>query len=99
MREETDKIINKILLKKSKEIEINLAIDDNFCKDYDDYILYVYNSKEYLKKGNISSALVGNRPFIIDKINLNVYQLNDFDFDEISVEKMLEKKLIEKIDF
>ena len=89
---------NKILLKKSKEIEIDLVIDDNFCKDYDDYILYAYNSKEYLKKGNISMALVGNRPFIIDKVNLNVYQLNDFDFDEISIEKMLEKKLIEKID-
>ena len=97
MKEEINQIIDKVLSKKGKEIGIDLVVDNNFYKDHGNYIVCAYNSKEYLSNGNISMALAGNHSLIIDKRDLNVYQLNSYVIGETSIEEQIEQNLIRKI--
>lgn len=38
------------------------------------YVVFFYNSKEYLEKGDLSSALAGNSPIIVDRVSGYIFQ-------------------------
>lgn len=51
-----------------KDLEgITLVIVDNEIIERDFGWVFFYNSKEFLETGNLSFALVGNAPLIVDK--------------------------------
>ncbi|CAM1355797.1 hypothetical protein [Tenacibaculum halocynthiae] len=72
-------------------------IDKSFIKDHDYYMLFGYNSKEYLTTGDFSESILGNYPLILDKRNLNVYRVIDLLNEEIVLDKMIELSLVKKI--
>lgn len=90
--------INDILLGMEKSLGIKLKINDDYFQEYYDYMLFAYNSHEYLQNGNNSYLLVGNLPLIIEKNKGSVYKLlnsecdlNNFKFDELLSKCFLEK--------
>lgn len=67
-------IANKKLVDLSNEMGIETKIIEEATIEKDYYWVFFYNSKLYLDGGNLSYALAGNSPFIVDKIKGNIYE-------------------------
>lgn len=90
--------INTVLLKMGNDIGLKLKINDDYFKNFSDFMLFPYNSEEYLINRNISYALAGNLPFVIDKNEGNIYnligfseKLEDFKFKDLLDNGFLER--------
>jgi immunity protein 35 of polymorphic toxin system len=57
-----------------KAIGEDLIIIENATIEKDCYWVFFYNTRSYLESENLSFALAGNSPFIIDKIHGDIYE-------------------------
>lgn len=67
-------VINKKLVELSDDIGMDLKIIEDAIIEKEYYWVFFYNSKLYLDNGNLSYALAGNSPFIVDKIQGKIYE-------------------------
>lgn len=62
------------LFNMGKNIGLDLMLANNYTKDNGDFYVFIYNTKEFIETGNISSALTGNSPLFIDKNSGKIYE-------------------------
>ena len=96
------KIINRVnqaLINIGQEINKDLCIVETKTKEINDYYFMIYNSKDYIQTGNISSALVGNFPILVCKNSSEVYLTNRVDiyFDSFFLKDLKMNGYISKI--
>ncbi|WP_086925888.1 YrhB domain-containing protein [Variovorax sp. JS1663] len=63
-RKQAERLAEEYLTKVQDEIKIPIKLSKKINLPYG--WVFFYNSKEYIETENISSALLGNAPFIID---------------------------------
>ena len=68
-------IIVQYLNKISSGSNVELSINFNATKEFEDGWIVHYQSKDYLDSGNEKSRLIGTAPFIIDKSTHKIWQL------------------------
>jgi len=93
--------INKVL----KKINDNfgggkIILDEEYFSEFKDYVRVVYNTEEYLKKGQISNSLLGDLPLILPKSNDLIYELIDSncDLEKYTFTELLEIGVIVECD-
>jgi Immunity protein 35 len=71
---EAMRIVNNKLDLLKAEIGADMVVIENATIEKNLYWVFFYNSKAYLEEGNLSSALAGNSPLIVDKIDGSIHQ-------------------------
>ncbi len=66
---------NQILRSLSEKIGQEIIINKKYYFECDNYIFLSYNSRDFLENNNISKALLGNKPIVIDKKSMLAYKL------------------------
>lgn len=87
------KIANEKLELLKKDIGLDLKIIEEDTIETDFYLVFFYNSKEYIESGDLSYVLAGNSPFIIDKIKGNIYETGTANGIEFYMKDFEEKVL------
>ena len=76
-----------------------MIIDDNTIEN-DKFLVFFYNTKEYLLNNNISYALAGNGGIIVDRTNGDMYMSGTSEPIDHYIEQFLNNKNgLQKIDF
>jgi len=96
--------IDDLLKDLSKKCHYKIIVNENFFFNFDDYIFFSYNTYEFLVENNISHALVGNKPILIDKVTKIIYKLYlpidaDFDRTNIHIKDLLDKGWLEQYEY
>ncbi len=76
-----------------KDLGLDLKIIDEEIIEKDFYFVFFYNSKLYIESGDFSYAMAGNSPFIIDKIQGNVYETGSANNIEFYMKEFEKKNL------
>lgn len=58
----------------SKEINKKVSIIDNLTEENSEYWVFYYNTDVFIKTGNLSFALAGNGPILVDKYQGTLYK-------------------------
>ena len=72
--EEAMQIAQKTITKLAIDSKIDILISEKIV--FDEGWAFFYNSKEFLEKGDKMWRLLGNNPFIVDKLDGAVYLLS-----------------------
>ena len=96
--------INNVLEILSSKWELNLAFNKEFYWEFEDYLVFGYNTLEYLENDDFSHALTGNFPIVLSKRenDEDIYQLTlegEDHFQNSSMKILIENKWISRIDF
>lgn len=99
-KEKATKIIYDVLLKMEVETGLKLEINYRYYEEFIDFMIFSYNSSEYLKTHNSSYLLAGNLPLIVDKIHGNVYKLlnSECELENYTLNQLVEDGFIEVYD-
>jgi len=72
---EIEQITDLVILYFQSQIDLEIIVDKEFCFDLEDCIVICYNSKSFLESNIEDDMLLGNIPFVINKINGSVFRL------------------------
>ncbi|MEE9363955.1 MAG: YrhB domain-containing protein [Cellulophaga sp.] len=76
-----------------------MIVDDKTIEE-EGFLVFFYNSKEYLINNNTSYALAGNGGIIVDKVDGNMYMSGTSEPIEYYINIFVnDKKNLERIDF
>ncbi|GAA4852573.1 hypothetical protein [Algivirga pacifica] len=94
-------ILKEYLNSLSERLKNKIIIDKDYTWETSEYFIIGYNSESFLNNGNISDALVGNYPIVIDKSTKHTYQLINYedDFEKYTIDELIDKNIIEKFPY
>jgi hypothetical protein len=58
---------------KTNQFVLDLVIQHGYTIEKDDYLVFLYNSAKYIETEDLSYAIAGNAPLIVDKYEGKIY--------------------------